>query len=244
VADQGWGNTWQNVHTEVTAKTLALVDSLTKQYNINVNKLYLYGISMGGFGVFSVLQKEPGKFAAAYAVCGGSNANAADKIKGSPLWIFHGESDDVVPVNLSRSIYYEIVRLGGNKVRYTEYPGVKHNSWENVSREKTLSKWLFLQERGKSGGTPDPVVKFAAEMENEAVGLTWSMISRTNNPSRDVWYYKLFRDGNLIAEMDGDVFNYTDQQPGRGGHTYSITAVNYFFKESPHSPLVKIENLK
>lgn len=241
VADQGWGNTWKEQHAEATAKTLALVDSLIKRYKIDPNRLYLYGISMGGFGVFSILQKDPGKFAAAYAVCGGSNANAADKIKGTPLWIFHGEADDVVPVNLSRGIYEETIRQGGTKVRYTEYPGVKHSSWENVSREKTLPKWLFSQERGKSSDFTPSVTKFAAEVKNEAVMLNWSGVPITTNPDKEVWYYKLFRDGKLLTEIDGDAINYTDQKSVRGSHTYSITAVNFFFKESePQS--VKVEN--
>jgi predicted peptidase len=146
-SDQGWGNTWHEGHPEATAKTLALVDSLIKKYNIDTNRLYLYGISMGGFGVFSVLSKEQGKFAAAYAVCGGSNVKAASQLLQTPLWIFHGEQDDVVPVALSRDIYKEIIKLGGKRVKYTEYPGVKHNSWENVSKEKLLSGWLFAQRK-------------------------------------------------------------------------------------------------
>jgi len=100
---------------------------------------------MGGFGVFSVLAKERGKFAAGYAICGGSDARAAGKLVDTPLWIFHGADDDVVPVNLSRDVYNEMIRLGGKKVRYTEYPGVKHNSWENVSKEASLPDWLFAQ---------------------------------------------------------------------------------------------------
>jgi len=143
--DQGWGNTWITDHSGTMAKTLALVDILIKQYTIDTNRLYLFGISMGGFGVFSVLEKNPGKFAAAYAVCGGSNPNAAVKVMRTPLWIFHGDADDIVPVHLSRDIYNEIIKLGGKKTKYTEYPGVKHNSWENVSREKELLPWLFAQ---------------------------------------------------------------------------------------------------
>jgi predicted peptidase len=100
---------------------------------------------MGGFGVFSVLAKEPGKFAAAYAVCGGSDVKAAPKLLQTPLWIFHGSIDDIVPVRLSRDVYNEMIKLGGAKVKYTEYPGVKHNSWENVAQEKSLSPWLFSQ---------------------------------------------------------------------------------------------------
>jgi predicted peptidase len=147
--DQGWGNTWNNDHSPATAKTLTLVDSLVKYYSIDPERLYLYGISMGGFGVFSILAKEQGKFAAAYAICGGSNATAANKLLDTPLWIFHGTDDDIVPVSLSRDVYKEIVKLGGKKALYTEYPGVKHNSWENVSREKSLMGWLFSQRRQK-----------------------------------------------------------------------------------------------
>ena len=146
--DQGWGNTWHAAHTPAMQKTLALVDSLVKVYPIDVNRLYIFGISMGGFGVFSVLAKERGKFAAAYAVCGGSDVNAAAQLLQTPLWIFHGAVDDVVPARLSRDVYKEMIRLGGTKVKYTEYPGVKHNSWENVAQEKSLSAWLFSQRLG------------------------------------------------------------------------------------------------
>lgn len=143
--EQGWGNTWNAGHPPATARTLALIDSLVKVYPIDRNRIYLYGISMGGFGVFSIIAKEKGKFAAAYAVCGGSDVNAARDLLQTPLWIFHGEIDDIVPVRYSRDVYNEMIRLGGTKVKYTEYPGVKHNSWENVLREKELPAWLFSQ---------------------------------------------------------------------------------------------------
>jgi predicted peptidase len=146
----GWGDTWHDAHTPAMIKTLALVDSLTTIYPIDKNRLYLYGISMGGFGVFSTLAKEPGKFAAAYAICGGSDVKVAPKLLKTPLWIFHGEIDDVVPVSLSKDIYKELIRLGGKKAKYTEYPGVKHNSWDHVAKEKSLTAWLFAQRRDQS----------------------------------------------------------------------------------------------
>jgi predicted peptidase len=143
--DLGWGSTWVANHTPAMSQTLKLVDSLIEVYPIDPSRLYIYGISMGGFGVFSVVAKEQGKFAAAYAVCGGSDVKAASKLLQTPLWIFHGSIDDVVPVYLSRDVYNEMIKLGGTKVEYTEYPGVKHNSWENVAQEKLLSTWLFSQ---------------------------------------------------------------------------------------------------
>ncbi|MEP6737986.1 MAG: hypothetical protein ABJA70_20845 [Chryseolinea sp.] len=66
------------------------------------------------------------------------------------MLIFHEEKDDIVPVSLSRDMYTEMIRLGGTKVKYTEYPGVKHNSWENVSEEKSLPGWLFLQRKDQT----------------------------------------------------------------------------------------------
>jgi predicted peptidase len=139
----GWGDTWHSEHTPHAKKVLKLIDSLTSRYNIDKKRIYIYGISMGGFGVFSMLAKEPGKFAAAYAICGGSDPKAASKLLNTALWIFHGDADDVVPVHLSRDIYNEIVRLGGKVVKYTEYPGVKHNSWENALKEPKLNDWLY-----------------------------------------------------------------------------------------------------
>ena len=241
-ADQGWGNTWQEGHTEATAKTLVLADSLVKSYSIDVNRLYLYGISMGGFGVFSVLAKNPGKFAAAYVVCGGSNEKAASKLIGTPLWIFHGEMDDVVSIQYSKAVHNEMLRLGGRKVRFTEYPRVKHNSWENVSHENTLSQWLFSQEKGKISKPPDLVKNFSVESQSGAtIKLKWDSASFRSQPEKEVWYYKLFRDSALIAEVDGDVNSYTDADFKTGvTHTYHIIAVNYFFLQSNPSLPVRI----
>lgn len=147
VADQGWGNTWNAGHTEATAKTLALVDSLVKVFPIDVNRLYIYGISMGGFGTLSVLQKEPGKFAAGYVVCGGGSEKAVSNLLDVPLWIFHGEEDDIVLMKYAKQVYDEIIQQGGEKVKFTSYPGVKHNSWENVDNEKELVPWLLSQRK-------------------------------------------------------------------------------------------------
>lgn len=139
----GWGDTWHEEHTPHAKKVLKLIDSLTSKYNIDKKRIYIYGISMGGFGVFSMLTKEPGKFAAAYAICGGADAKAAPRLLNTPLWIFHGDADDVVPVYLSRDVYNEIIKLGGKVTKYTEYPGVKHNSWDNAMKEPGLNDWLY-----------------------------------------------------------------------------------------------------
>jgi dienelactone hydrolase len=242
-ANQGWGNTWVPTHTTATANTLALVDSLVRHYNIDKDRLYLYGISMGAFGVFSILEKQPGKFAAAYAVCGGSSDKVGGTMLSTPLWIFHGEADDIVPVSLSRQIYQAILTAGGKLVRYTEYPGVKHNSWENVGQEKSLTKWLFEQEKNKVGDPiPEPAVSLKAELQNRSVvSLTWDKPSNGVGAGKEIWYYKLFRDNKLIADVDQETSAYTDINITKGAnYRYHVIAVNYNFKESKPSTVATV----
>jgi hypothetical protein len=222
--------------------TLKVLDSLVETYNIDKNRLYIYGISMGGFGVFSVLAKEPEKFAAAYAICGGSSESAATSLLNTPLWIFHGEMDDIVDVKLSRQIYHQIKAEGGKVVRYTEYPGVKHNSWENVSSEKTLHHWLLRQGKNVSGHPPDKVKMREPNLQaNNVVDIGWSNSSSTKSIDNEIWYYKLFRDNKLLAEINGDVTNFKDRSVRKSvNHIYYVVGVNYHFRESERSNTVSI----
>jgi poly(3-hydroxybutyrate) depolymerase len=240
--NQGWGNTWENKHAPAMEKTLSLLDSLVNKYNIDKDRLYIYGISMGGFGTFSVLAKELGKFAGAYAVCGGSNVDAASVIT-TPLWIFHGAEDDVVPVRLSKNMHAQMIKSGNTTVRYTEYPGVKHNSWENVAQEKTLAKWLLSQKKGSTSDVPDQVNGVSLKKQyNSTARLQWSKPGQSTDKDKEVWYYKIFRDNELIAEVAGDVTEFNDYKyDSRSDHNYHVVSVNYFFKESKPSTHVKLE---
>jgi poly(3-hydroxybutyrate) depolymerase len=240
--NQGWGNTWEKNHSPAMVKTLSLVDSLVKAYNIDRNRLYIYGISMGAFGVFSALSKEPQKFAGAYAVCGGSHIDAASKIT-TPLWIFHGSEDDVVPVRLSKNMYDAMVKTGNKKVRYTEYAGVKHNSWENVSKEKTLTAWLLAQQTGKIGDATAQVKNLTLKKQfNSTITLTWSKDTNVKSQDNEVWYYKIFRNNVLIGEADGDITEFNDYKyNNESRHAYHVVAVGYLFNESQPSNLVRSE---
>ena len=241
-ANQGWGNTWTDAHSPAMTITLHVLDSLVGKYNIDKNRLYVYGISMGGFGVFSVLAKEPEKFAAGYAICGGSSETVATRLLNTPLWIFHGDKDDVVGVQYSRQIYEEIKKEGGKVVRYTEYPGVRHNSWENVSREKTLHRWLLQQAKNKMAESPDPARNLQSKLTNKMVSLAWSIPTVSNNIDKEIWYYKIFRDNKLLTEIDGGVTYFNDAKITQGfSHRYFLVAVNYNFKESKPSSTVSID---
>jgi dipeptidyl aminopeptidase/acylaminoacyl peptidase len=241
----GWGDAWHDTHSPDMVKVLAVVDSLVRVYPINTNRLYLYGISMGGFGTFSVLSKEPDKFAAGYAVCGGASVEAAPHLLQTPLWIFHGTDDDIVLVRYSRDVYHEMIKRGGSYVRYTEYPGVKHNSWENVAREESLVKWLFLQEKGRAHGAPDAVQKLTGTSASEGVQLNWAAPAGAVPVDKDVWFYRVFRDGTKINEVAGNATRYLDANSTVGQkHTYHLVAVNYFFQPSAASSRVTVGRSK
>lgn len=136
--------------TEPMGKALNLVslllDSLVTTEKVDSRKVYIGGLSMGGMGTFEMLWRKPGFFAAAFPICGGGNPETA-KLYGRkfPIWIFHGGSDPVVRVSNSR-IMVKALKATRAKVKYTEYPGVGHNSWDNAFAEPDLIPWLFKQQ--------------------------------------------------------------------------------------------------
>ena len=133
--------------TAVTFLLKQLVDSLMILPFIDISKVYIGGLSQGGMGVFDMVARYPNIFTAAFSICGAGKVSTADKFaKQTALWIFHGSDDDVVPVHFSRQFYQKLKKLGAD-VRYTEYPGVRHESWINAFHEKDLLPWLFSKSK-------------------------------------------------------------------------------------------------
>jgi predicted peptidase len=132
-------------------KSLGLVfhfiDTLLANGAIDPQRIYIGGLSMGGFGTFEALWRRPELFAAAFPICGGgSSEKARNYASNLPVWVFHGDADPVVPVSLSRKMVQALKGVGA-KVKYTEYPGVGHDSWNNALREKDLMPWIFSQKK-------------------------------------------------------------------------------------------------
>ena len=124
-----------------------LLDSMLASGSVDYRRLYVGGLSMGGIGTFDILARYPTRFAAAFPICGAGNEAYASRFAHSTaLWIFHGGDDNVVPVRFSRS-YHDSLRVAGASVKYTEYPGVGHNSWDNAFAEPYLLAWLFSNKR-------------------------------------------------------------------------------------------------
>lgn len=127
--------------------TMQLVDSLAETPQVDTSRIYIGGLSMGGMGTFEMLWRKPDFFAAALPICGGGDPQKVTTYaKNFPVWVFHGAADNVVPVGNSRLMVNRLKAAGAN-VKYTEYPGVGHDSWTNAFAEPSLLTWLFDQEK-------------------------------------------------------------------------------------------------
>ena len=229
----GWGSNWDTSLSVDMQNTMDLLADIVYRFSIDTTRLYVNGTSMGGFGTFNIISKRPGLFAGAYAICGGGTSMTGALMAQTPLWIFHGSADPVVPVQLSRDIYHAIQLAGGTQVRYTEYPGVGHNAWDYTAHEKTLERWLLAQRKGVTHGSPGTVRDVHVAVSDARATLTWNAPADTTVTDRAVWFYRVYRDGALITEVEEPT--YADGSLTTGTYAYTVASVNYFFKESARS---------
>lgn len=124
-----------------------LINDWISSGKVDSKQVYVGGLSMGGMGTFELLWRMPNVFAAAFPICGGGSIEkVVSSTYNTSVWIFHGSADSVVPVANSQTIY-NAMKAAGRNVKYTEYPGVNHNSWDNVFQEKDLFTWLFSHKK-------------------------------------------------------------------------------------------------
>ncbi len=122
---------------------IELIDQLIAEESIDPDRVYVMGLSMGGMGTFEIVARRPDLFAAAAPICGGSNpALTPIYARRVSMWVFHGAADPVVDVDDSRRMVASL-KEQRVKPRYTEYPGVGHNSWDNVFADSKLLMWLL-----------------------------------------------------------------------------------------------------
>jgi predicted peptidase len=122
------------------------LDILLHRHSIDPQRLYLIGLSMGGFGVWDLLSRWPERFAAAVPICGGADEHAVVAARAVPVWAFHGALDPTVPVERSRRAVAALREAGGTP-RYTEYPNVGHDAWTHAFAQPDLLPWLFSHRR-------------------------------------------------------------------------------------------------
>jgi predicted peptidase len=125
---------------------LEAIEQLQKEFSIDAARLYITGLSMGGYGVWDAIQRHPDRFAAAAPICGGGDPAQAKRISDIPLWAFHGAKDTAVKPQRSREMI-EAIKAAGGDPKYTEYPDAEHNSWSPTYANPDFYAWLFAQRK-------------------------------------------------------------------------------------------------
>jgi len=130
---------------EQTDVLIALLDEIEAKYRVDTDRVYLTGLSMGGFGTWTLAEQYPQRFAAIAPICGGSEQYAASRLKKVPVWAFHGAKDNVVPLARSQAMVTAIKNAGGD-AKLTIYPEAQHDSWTETYNNPELYQW-FLSHR-------------------------------------------------------------------------------------------------
>lgn len=122
------------------------IHTLLKSEAIDPARVYITGQSLGGIGSWGAIAQHPALFAAAVPVCGAWQVEDVPKMIAVPVWAFHGEKDATVPVHFSRELTAVLTSAGGT-AKYTEYPGVGHDSWMKAYEDAEMWQWLFAQRK-------------------------------------------------------------------------------------------------
>ena len=121
---------------------MGLLGSLIEKYHVDTERLYLTGLSMGGFGTWSLSAAYPGVFAAIIPICGGGDTGTAFKLRNMPIWCFHGAKDDIVPLSRSQQMV-DAVKKYNQDVQFTIYPEANHDSWTETYENDAIYEWLL-----------------------------------------------------------------------------------------------------
>ncbi len=124
----------------------ALVDEMIESAGIDDTRVYITGLSMGGFGTWDAIARYENFFAAAAPICGGGDPATVSRLVDLPIWCFHGTNDRVVKFQRSQEMVEALKKLGGD-LQFTEYPGVEHDSWTQTYANPALYEWMFAQVR-------------------------------------------------------------------------------------------------
>lgn len=142
---------WWNV-----AALDALVEKIASEERIDRDRIYVTGLSMGGFGTWSLAIHNPHRYAAILPICGGGEIQRAWVLARVPTWTFHGDLDDVVPIARTQQMV-EAIKIAGGSPRFTIYPGFHHDSWTVTYENPEIYAWLLAQRlsaRGEAGRQP------------------------------------------------------------------------------------------
>lgn len=147
--DTPWNALSHTLPAESESMKLAMgmLNKELERSDVDLQRVYIAGISMGGFGTWDALSRYPEKFAAAFPVCGGADLAMAERVKDIPILTYHGDSDTVVLTKRTREMFAAVKAAGGTMIRYVEVPDCGHNSWTPAFSVEDNWKWLFSQKK-------------------------------------------------------------------------------------------------
>ena len=178
--DTPWSNVSYSIDTVAESNELQMVmmllDKLKKEYSVDKDRMYVSGISMGGFGTWDLITRHPNTFAAAIPVCGGADSTKAEVVKDMPIYTFHGEVDWDVPIAGTRAMVEAIKSAGGTKITYTEYAGKGHNIWDDAFATTGLFDNLFKHKLSDRG-----IIETSSEVSSEAVSSEISSVAPSSS---------------------------------------------------------------
>lgn len=143
-----WGDSESDHPTTEMKLVLEILEKVRGEYRVDSGRIYVMGMSLGGYGTWDIITRSPTTFAAAVPICGGGEVSKASLLAKTPIWAFHGDEDQMVSVSESRRMI-EAIKKAGGQPRYTEYRGVGHDSWVQAFKEPDFLSWIFAQTRSQ-----------------------------------------------------------------------------------------------
>lgn len=125
-------------------KIMLLLDTIQKTYRVDNNRVYLVGVSRGAYGAWRTAIQYPNRFAALVTVCGVAPSPYAKWLKDMPVWVFHNQGDDAIPVEESDAMV-KALRNNNNPVKYTRYKKEGHDAWTETFNNSELYNWILEQ---------------------------------------------------------------------------------------------------
>ena len=249
------------VAPEMREKLLALLESLKAEFPIDPERIYVTGLSLGGFGSWLLPQYHPGYFAAAIPIAGGGDSSQAHLLRDLAIWNFHSVTDGNVPVDYSREMVQAVRRAGGDPI-YTEYADGGHEVWDNAWATPGLVEWTFAQRRGhravgapaleiftlppgpvsEVGQTPLPLLGSAELLGGDLTRLTWTNFATLEGgvgTAGEPWGMELRIQPGVTNQvlLVGTTQSYS---PAIGGST-TVSATRYLVLAPPILTTVSVE---
>lgn len=166
----------------------AMIQDFVKNHRVDKDRIYLTGLSMGGYGTWNISQKYENYFAAIVPICGGGDTKDIWKLRHTPVWCFHGAKDEVVPMESSKRMV-DALKPYNSDVKFTVYPEVYHDSWKKAYDDPELYEWMLSQRK----------YKHKKVLQSKETLVKYEGTYNFKNNGREQLITISYNEGNLIA---------------------------------------------